>query len=198
MLCRNLLRKQASTWDDVVKEVKARHSKVHMLDPAWQNAFHYVDDYNEDGFKIKAGDLGYAFKEKEPGILAHELGHKLVWEDSSDLYKKLLIGSRRATQNYNPLANLNLLLPALGIGASLATNNPYWLMGGAGLGALVTIPKLLDEYRASAKGAEVLKKLKAKQEDIDKAYGGIGNHMLSDLAIPALGLLGSGAVALLT
>lgn len=198
MLCRNLLRKQASTWDDVVNEVKARHSKVHMLDPEWKNAFHYVDDYNEDGFKIKAGDLGYAFKEKEPGILAHELGHKIVWEESSDLYKKLLTGSRRTTKRFNPLTNLNLLLPALGLGASLATDNPYWLLGGSGLGALVALPSILDEYRASSKGAEILKKHNAKKEDIDKAYGGMGSYIRSDLSIPALGLLGSGVMALLT
>ena len=167
-----------------------------MLDPEWKNAFHYVDDYNEDGFKIKAGDLGYAFKEKEPGILAHELGHKIVYEDSPEIYKQLLLSSRRATQQYNPLTNLNFLLPALGLGASLITDNPYWLLGGSGLGALVTIPKLLDEYRASAKGAEILKKLNAKEKDIDKAYGGIGSHVLGDLAIPTLGLLGSGAMAL--
>ena len=197
MLCRNLLKKQASTWNDVVNEVKARHSKVHMLDPEWQNAFHYVNDINADGLKIKAGDLGYAFKDKEPGILAHELGHKIVYEDSPEIYKQLLLSSRRATQRYNPLTNLNFLLPVLGLGASLVTSNPYWLMGGSGLGALVTIPKLLDEYRASSKGAEILKKLKAKQEDVDKAYGGIGSHVLGDLAIPTLGLLGSGAWAAL-
>lgn len=197
MLCRNLLKKQASTWTDVINEVKARRSKVHMLDPEWNNAFHYVNDYDEDGFKIKAGDLGYAFKDKEPGILAHELGHKIVWEESPEIYKALLIGSRRATQGRNPFTNLNFLLPMLGIGVSALTNNPYWMMGGAGLGALVTIPKLIDEYRASAKGAEVLKKLNAKEEDIDKAYGGIGSHVLSDLAAPAVGLLGSGITAAL-
>lgn len=197
MLCHSLLKKQASTWDDVMREVEMRNATVHMLNPMWNNAYYFPFDYDIDGKKIKAGDLGYAYKEKNPGTLAHELGHKLVDDNASSLYRNLTLGSRIATQGDSPVTNLNILLPLIGFGLTLGTNNPYWLMGGAGLGALTALPTLIDEYRASSKGAEVLRNLNASQKDIDDAYSGVKSYVGNDLTLPTLGLLGAGAMTLL-
>lgn len=198
MLCRNLLRKQASTWEDVMREIESRDATVHMLDPAYENAFYFPSDYEIDGKKIKAGDIGYAYAEEDPGTLAHELGHKLIDDESSSLYKILTNGSRIATQGDNPATNLNVLLPLLSYGLSWGTGNPYWLLGGSGLGALTAVPTIVDEYRASAKGAEVLKSLKASEKDINSAYSGVRSYVEGGLTVPALGLLGSGLMAALT
>lgn len=197
MLCRNLLKKQASTWEDVMREIESRDATVHMLDPVYENAFYFPFDYEIDGEKIKAGDIGYAYEEKKPGTLAHELGHKLVDDSASSLYKNLTLGSRIATQGDNPFTNLNVLLPLLSYGLSWGTGNPYWLLGGSGLGAATAVPTIVDEYRASAKGAEILKNLNAPKEDVDSAYSGVKSYIENGLTVPALGLLGSGAWAAL-
>jgi len=121
-----------------------------------------------------------------PHVIAHELGHVDSLKDSSDIYKAILSGSKRATK-----LNRDIAIPASATVALLLSKDPdrqQALLRNASLISLgLAAPNLMEEAIASYKGT------KHSPEKLRAAINmlpGIASHAMNDL-MPALTYAGA-------
>lgn len=200
----SLLTKYASAWDKLEEKYKSLGGRIVYTDEE-EDGLHGPTFYAGGDFDLKTdkgprhfkgGDIAYGFKERRPGVLAHEMGHADVWSKASDPYKWLVDRSLEATNR--PLLNsFSTLLPAAGLVGSLITKNPYWLLGGSGLGLVAAAPSLINELRANRAGKKLLDEAGGSEKDRDDVSGGFMSHVIHDAAIPTAGLLGAAVLAYL-
>lgn len=167
--------------------------------PAFGNATYFdPDDYEGLGRdkreKAKQhGMIAYDPAFAKPGILAHELGHASMrlapWYSPS-----------RINQSYlRPVSNIaGFVAPAIAAAAALgASRGTKWdpvsrvvvpgLLG-AGFGTLVGAPTLINEWQASSRAADYMRKAKVDEVDQkvnNKALGNAFNTYLLGAAVPA-------------
>ena len=199
----NLFTKYASAWDKLEKRLNDMGGNIVYTDeedgvhgPTFYIGEDYVLNDGDKTYNLKGGDIAYGFNKKRPGVLAHEMGHATVWSKASDPYKWIVNRSLEATNR--PLLNsFSTLLPAAGLAGSLITKNPYWLLGGSGLGLAASAPSLINELRANRAGKKLLDEAGGTEKDKDDVSGGFMSHVIHDAAIPTAGLLGAAVLAYL-
>lgn len=198
----SLLTKYASAWDKLEKRLNDMGGNVVYTDeedgvhgPTFYIGEDYVLNDGDKTYNLKGGDIAYGFKEKRPGVLAHEMGHADVWSKASDPYKWAVNNSLAYVVHRPTVKKLSTILPAAGLVGSLITKNPYWLLGGSGLGLVAAAPHLINEARANMTGKELLREVGGTEEDKKDVSGGFMGHLTSNAGIPAAGVL---AAALLT
>ena len=108
-------------------------------------------------------------------VLAHELGHTLSRKESGTLYKKLIQASKA-------LDPVSFKLPY----ALEHIADKKGKMAVIGMDALSKMPKLYEEYAASAKGRDLLKQVGADAADASKAFSGLGAYVAQDIGKDAL------------
>ena len=81
-------------------------------------------------------------------------------------------------------------VPVAGLLASLATQNPYWLMGASGVSLASMLPNLVNEYRANRAGEKILESLGGTAQELKDVSSGF-NKYLANATVPTAGLLGA-------
>ena len=187
---RSILIKRSShtgTWDKLMDYANKNDVKVVRIPKEYDNAFTIsTPEKNYGGVKLHRGDIAYGFDSIRPGALAHELGHAETLRDSSDMYNTITRGSSGASRS----DIMKYGIPAAGLLASLATQNPYWLMGASGVSLVSMLPNLVNEYRANRAGEKILESLDGTAQELKDVSSGF-NQYLANATVPAAGLIGA-------
>lgn len=140
----------------------------------------FLSPFASEGEYIYAGPAGIS----SAGVLAHELGHIMNARDRKSNFSKDL-----ANISYSIGATVPQIAAAGLATAGLLGVSDNALLAGGLLGSGLSIPTLIEEFRASKRGADYLKEHNINADENSTPYSGLPTYAASAL-LPMLPYLG--------
>lgn len=165
-------------WDKLVQLADSKGIDVIPLGNDFNNAVSIggigdvAKKINIGGQQLLArdGDILVGGNYMKDFILAHELGHSISRMESGKMYNKLV----QLSKAMDPASSkLPYMLE------NIASKKGK--LAAIGLDAASKLPKLYEEYAASAKGRDLLKQVGANADEASKAFSGLGSYVAQDL-----------------